>query len=141
MGILHLLKRRYAYFIINTGSFKSTIEMRHLVSFYLTYSIHSSSLNIHGISGHSIPFVGIAITPIFDSCNGVLECDFVFTDSAFNLGLTTTKVLHIKLSFLANSNGECCLKKICNCSQATGGITVPPLFMKRPVTRCFSNAL
>lgn len=88
-------------FNLHTGNLKSTNPNYHLVNLSPGYIIRPSTLAVRSITGHSIPVLGLVTIPIFDSCNEVIDCDFVVTDSGPPiLGLPALMSFHIRLSLL-----------------------------------------
>lgn len=77
---------------------ETIISKHHLTNFNIKWNFRSWALTIHDITGHSIPFAGIATIPIFDFHNEDLDYDLFVTASGGSiLGLTAMRVLHIKV--------------------------------------------
>ena len=116
-------------FILDTGSVVSFIPYGLLQHMQPTVTMSPTNISVKGITGHSLPVLGTCDFFITDDRCNTFKCPFLVTDSSISIiGLNCMKLMHISLSCYSDSHQCCPRRLILDCSRATGGISMTPVY-------------
>ena len=109
-------------FIVDTGSSESIISQSTLKYLDPTAPILPTSKTILGVTGHSLPILGVSRVKLSDKYDAVHELSFIICESSVSiLGLKSLSQMHVSLNLLPESIDQSRLRDLIHlCASAVG---------------------